>query len=137
MGTGVLLDTNVVSELRRREPDAKVLAWLATTSSADLHLSVLTVGEIHQAIERLRRRDQRQASMLTEWVDTLVTEYADRILPVSVEVARRWAELNVVRALPVIDSLIAATAAVHGLTVATRNTRDIEGVGVDLVDPWL
>ena len=134
---GFLLDTNVVSELRRREPDAKVLAWLATTSSADLHLSVLTVGEIHQGIERLRRRDQRQASMLTEWVDTLVTEYADRILPVSVEVARRWAELNVVRTLPVIDSLIAATAAVHGLTVATRNTRGMDGVGVELLDPWL
>lgn len=136
MRTGYLLDTNVVSELRRRQPEPQVLAWLATTTSAQLHLSVLTVGEIHQGIERLRARDPKQAAALSTWADELTTGYADRILPVSAQVARRWAELNTVRTLPVIDSLIAATASVHGLTVVTRNTRDMEGVGVDLVDPW-
>jgi len=131
-----LLDTNVISELRRARPDPHVVAWAEGLSSADLWLSVLTVGEIHQGIVRLARRDPSQAAVLAQWLDGLERGFADRILPVTPAVARRWAELNSVRSLPVVDSLIAATALETDAVLVTRNIRDLDGIGVTLLDPF-
>jgi predicted nucleic acid-binding protein len=131
-----LLDTNIVFELRRKVPDEATLAWLETVSAHDLFLSVLTVGEIRQGIERLAVRDPRQAAILDEWSHRLVTDYADRIIPVTLEVAESWGRLNAGSPLPLVDGLLAATALVHNWTLVTRNTKDVERTGVRLLNPF-
>lgn len=134
--TRYLLDTNVVSELRRRRPDPAVLEWFDGVRSAELLISALTVGEIRLGILRLRRRDPDQADALAAWLDGLEAGYAGRILPVTAAVARRWAELNATRPLPVVDALIAATAAEHDAVLVTRNTADLAGVDIAMVNPF-
>ncbi len=131
-----LLDTNVVSELRRPRPDTGVVDWIDAVRSSDLRLSVLTVGEITQGIERLALRDVRQAMAIAEWRDRLVNGYGDRIAPVSREVAEAWGRLNAYRPLPVIDGLLAATAVVHGWTLVTRDSDAVTGIGVKLLNPF-
>ncbi len=131
-----LLDTNVVSEVRRSAADSKVRAWLASVPDAELHLSVLVIGEIRQGIERLRRRDPAQAGVFETWLSTLLHDYADRIIPVTVEVAEEWGRLNVPDPLPVIDGLMAATAKVRGWTLVTRNVTDLARAGVRLLNPF-
>jgi predicted nucleic acid-binding protein len=131
-----LLDTNVVSELRRARPDERVVAWYSSVAAADLYLSVLTVGEIEQGIRRLAPRDPDRAAVLTGWLDELTRGFADRILPVTSAVARRWAMLDAARTLPVVDSLIGATAVEHGAVLVTRNVRDLAGSGVPVLDPF-
>jgi predicted nucleic acid-binding protein len=131
-----LLDTNVVSELRRSHPDPAVTAWFDSIGSAELLLSVLTLGEIRLGIVRLRRRDPAQADILDRWLTQLRDGYADRLLPVSVAVADRWARLNEARPLPVVDGLIAATAIEHGAVLVTRNVADLDGVDVQMVNPF-
>ncbi|MGO9898423.1 MAG: type II toxin-antitoxin system VapC family toxin [Solirubrobacteraceae bacterium] len=130
-----LLDTNVISEIRRGR-DANVRAWSSSISDPDLHLSVLTVGEIRTGIDRLRTRDRPQAVVFTKWLDELVVRFADRIVSIDVHVAQRWGSLNAIRPRSTVDSLIAATAFVHDLTVVTRNTSDFEGCGVRVLNPW-
>ena len=103
----------------------------------DLYLSVLVIGEIRQGIERLQRRDPIQAQAYERWLGALRTEYADRILPVTEEVAEEWGRLNAIDPLPVIDGLLAATAKVLGLTFVTRNTVDVARTGVALFNPFL
>jgi predicted nucleic acid-binding protein len=132
-----LLDTNVISEARKPAGDPSVRAWMASTRSADLFLSVLVIGEIRQGIERLRRRDPVQARTYETWLTTLRQGYADRILPVSTDVAEMWGRLNVERSLAVVDGLLAATAIVAGMTLVTRNTADVVGTGVQLLNPWI
>jgi toxin FitB len=131
-----LLDTNIVSEVRKPRPDARVTAWLASVEGDDLFLSVLVVGEIGQGIERLRRRDPRRAAAYAAWLVELRTAYADRIVPVDLAAADEWGRLNSVTRLPVVDGLLAATAKVRGWTLVTRNTRDVAGTGVRLLDPF-
>ncbi|MFF1820043.1 type II toxin-antitoxin system VapC family toxin [Kribbella sp. NPDC058245] len=131
-----LLDTNVVSELRRPRPDPGVIDWIDAVRSSDLRLSVLTVGEISQGIERLALRDAPQAQAIAQWRDRLINGYGDRIVPVSREVAETWGRLNAVRPLPVIDSLLAATAIVHDWTLVTRDSAAHTGTGVKLLDPF-
>jgi predicted nucleic acid-binding protein len=132
-----LLDTNVVSELRRARPDAGVVSWVESVDSDDLHVSVLVVGEVRQGIERVRGRgDLKQAAELEAWLETLVRDYGGRIVPVSSAVAEAWGRLNAIRPLPVVDGLMAATALVHDLTLVTRDTRTLAGSGVPLVDPF-
>jgi hypothetical protein len=132
-----LVDTNVVSELRKgSRADANVRAWMRSVDAEDLYLSVLVIGELRRGIESIRRRDGAAATALDRWLTTVVHDCADRILDVTIDVAAAWAELNVPDPLPVIDSLIAATAHVHGLTVATRNTSDIGRTGVPVVNPF-
>ena len=132
-----LLDTNVLSEARKQQnADARVTAWLRSVASADLFTSVLVVGEIRRGAERLRRRDTAQAMLLDEWLTTLKQQFTDRVLPVTIEIAEEWGRLNVPDPLPTIDGYLAATANVHGLTVVTRNVRDIARTGVALFDPW-
>jgi toxin FitB len=131
-----LLDTNVVSELRRARPDQRVAAWYASLAPDALYMSVLVLGEIRQGIERLRRRDETQATALESWLQTLKTAYGDRIVPVTTEVAEQWGRLNVPDPLPYVDGLMAATAIVHDWTLATRNTRHVERTGVAVVNPF-
>jgi predicted nucleic acid-binding protein len=133
---GFLLDTNVVSEARKRTANPNVKAWLASVAGHELYLSVLVIGEIRQGIERLRRRDPTQAEAYEAWLSTLLRDYADRIVPVTAEVAQEWGRLNVPDPLPVIDGLLAATAKVQGWTLATRNTADLARSGVRLLNPF-
>jgi predicted nucleic acid-binding protein len=132
-----LLDTNVVSELRRRHPNAHLLAWHRDQSEADVFISVLVVGEIRQGIERVRSRDAGQADALDRWLAGLVAGYRERILPVTADVAQAWGRLNALpQPPPIVDGLMAATATVHGLTFVTRNVRDVARTGVAVVDPF-
>jgi predicted nucleic acid-binding protein len=131
-----LLDTNVVSEARKRTANPNVRAWLASVAGPELYLSVLAIGEIRQGIERLRRRDPAQSGVYEDWLSTLLRDYADRIVPVTAEVAEEWGRLNVPDPLPVIDGLLAATARVRGWTLVTRNTADLAHSGVRLLNPF-
>jgi predicted nucleic acid-binding protein len=131
-----LLDTNVVSELRKKSPDPGVVDWLESVKSAQLYLSVLVVGEIKQGVERLAARDPKQATAIDDWLQRLVRGYSDRIVPVSLEVAEAWGRLNASRPLPLADGLMAATALVHDWTFVTRNTADVERTGARLLDPF-
>jgi predicted nucleic acid-binding protein len=131
-----LLDTNVVAEARKPRPNPGVAEWLASVPSESLYLSVLVVGQIGQGIERLRRRDPQQAAVYETWLATLVDEYADRIIPITAEVAETWGRLNAPDPLPVIDRLLAATAIVNNWTLVTRNTRDLTRTGAVLLDPF-
>jgi toxin FitB len=133
---GYLLDTNFILETRKIRADAGVMAFLAAADNAGLFLSVLTLGELHKGLEARRRSDSVTAARLGAWVDGIETTFADRVLPVDGAVARLWGELSGRRSLPVIDTLIAATAITRGLTLVTRNTRGVAGTGVPLVDPW-
>jgi toxin FitB len=136
MAAGYLLDTNVISETRKTRADNGVIAFLSAADAAGLFLSVLTLGELRKGVEAKRQTDPAAADRLGEWVDGIETTFIDRVLPVDAATARRWGELSAGRSLPVVDALIAATAINHGLTLVTRNTRDVESTGVPLVDPW-
>jgi toxin FitB len=131
-----LLDTNVVSEIRKQIPDPGVAAWFASVPADQLFLSVLVVGEIRQGIERLARRDPAQAEIFERWLSRLVSVYQDRIVPVTADVAEAWGRLNVPDPVPVVDRLMAATALVHGWTLVTRNVGDVASTGVRLLDPF-
>lgn len=132
-----LLDTNVLSELRKRErADPGVLGWIHGIDSDELFLSVLVVGELRQGVERVRRRDGNAAAHLERWLDALISQHEDRILGVDVKVAEMWGRLNVPDPLPAVDGLLAATAIVHGMTLVTRNVRDIAATGVPHLNPF-
>jgi toxin FitB len=131
-----LLDTNVVSEIRKKIPDPGVAAWFASVPADQLFLSVLVVGEIRQGIERLARRDPAQAEIFERWLSRLVSDYQDRIVPITADVAEAWGRLNVPDPVPVVDGLMAATALVHAWTLVTRNVGDVTSTGVRLLDPF-
>jgi toxin FitB len=132
-----LVDTNVISELRKGQRcDPNVRAWFSPIPEEEIFLSVLTIGEIRKGIESIRLRDQAASRVLDRWLRQLVSSYRDRILPVDQEVAERWGEMNVPDPIPVLDGLIAATARVHDLTVATRNLKDVARTGVPCVNPF-
>lgn len=116
--------------------DPAVKGWLDKTPSESLFLSVLIIGEIELGIARLQQRDPVQAAMLDRWLTILRKNYASRILPVTLQIAERWGPLNVPDRLPLIDSLLAATALVHNLILVTRNTRDVAKTGVRLFNPF-
>jgi predicted nucleic acid-binding protein len=130
-----LLDTNVVSEIRRGR-DRHVRSWISRADDIDLHLSVMTLGEIRKGIELVRDRDPAQASVFDSWLSELHTRFADRILSIDARIAEDWGRLNAAATRNTVDSLIAATARIHGLTVVTRNTGDFERCGVPLLNPW-
>lgn len=132
----LLLDTNVVSEPRRRKPDATVVAWLREQESDLLFVSALTLGEIALGAEARGRRDPTAGRSLSAWLASIRTTYEDRVLPITGEVAETWGRLGARRPLPVVDGLLAATALVHRLTLVTRNVRDFDGLGLRLLDPW-
>ena len=133
-----LLDTNVLSELRRKTPDAAVLEWFGRRPASTLYLSVLTFGELRKGTEGVLDAKRRMA--LTDWLETdLPAFFAGRILPVDTQVADRWGRLLSAagRPLPAIDSLLAASAAQHGLSMVTRNSRDFADLGLDVINPWV
>jgi predicted nucleic acid-binding protein len=137
MTAGFLLDTNVVSELRKgSRADAGVRAWFDEHTTDQLWLSVLVIGELRRGVELLRRRDKRAGKRLNDWLATITTEYGDRIIPITTDVCERWAMLNVPDPLPVVDGLLAATALERDLVLVTRNTADVERTGVALVNPF-
>jgi toxin FitB len=132
-----LLDTNILSETRKRQPATGVTRWIAATPPERLHVSALTLGEIEQGISRIRGRgDNAQAAGLERWLRELESGFADRILPVTLPVAAAWGRQQHAEPLPVIAGLIAATARVNSLTVVTRNAHDFERAGVQVLNPF-
>jgi toxin FitB len=136
MAAGYLLDTNVLCETRRVRADLGVTAFLSGAEGTSLFVSVLTMGELRKGVEAKRRADPTAAEDLGKWVDGIETIFADRVLPVSTAIARVWGERSAGRTLPAIDTLIAATAISHDLTLVTRNTKDTEETGARLINPW-
>lgn len=132
-----LIDTNVISELRKAERGhPEVVRWAASINPAGLHTSVLVIGEIRRGIELKRRNDAVQAAALDAWLEKMRAGLGPRILPVDERVATLWGRLGIPDALPAIDGLIAATALVHGLTVVTRNLGDLARAGVTILNPF-
>lgn len=135
-----LLDTNVISELRKLgdgRADANVVKWVADKDPADLYLSAITILELERGILSVQRRDPSQGARLRSWLDTRVRpEFAGRILPIDDAIATRCAHLHIPDRRNEADALIAATALVNGLTVVTRNLRDFDGTTAVIVDPF-
>ena len=130
-----LLDTNVVSELRRRRPHGAVLKWIETVPTDQLFLSAVTIGEIQAGVELTREQDADKATEIEVWLDMVVSSYG--VLPMDAAAFREWARIKHRTSETLIeDAMIAATARVHRLTVATRNTRDFSGFSIDLFDPF-
>ncbi len=135
-----LLDTNVVSEAMRKRPSARVLDWIAAQIEESLFISAITVGELRRGSLILGEGKKRRA--LLRWIETgIKAEFGGRILPVDTAVMEHWADLQAStvkagRRLPVMDSLLAATALAHSLTLATRNTADFKDANLSLLDPW-
>ena len=135
---GFLLDTNVISELRKRERcAAKVNAWSQRIEPNQNFLSVLVVGELRRGAILKRRTDRAAADALEQWIARLTYFYADRILAITLEIAQEWGRLSALRPMPPEDGLLAATANVHRLTFVTRNTRNVQGLGVAVLNPWI
>ena len=135
---GFLLDTNVVSELRKRERCApKVNGWAQSVAPNQDYLSVLVVGELRRGAILKRRTDRAAADAVEQWIARLTHLYSDRILPITLEIAQEWGRLSALRPIPPEDGLLAATANVHRLTFVTRNTRNVQGLGVSVLNPWI
>lgn len=131
-----LIDTNVVSELRKGDrANEGIRAWFAQSNEDELFTSVLVLGEIRRGIESIRRRDTPSALALEQWLNRLTADFGERVLPIDVRVADRWGTLNVPNPVPTVDGLLAATALVHELILVTRNVRDVANTGVRVLDP--
>ena len=135
-----LLDTNVVSELRKvraGKANKHVAIWADSVDAAELYLSAITIQELELGVLLTERRDPAQGAIFRAWLDGhVLPSFNDRILPIDTVVAQRSAKLHVPKPLPAIDALIAATALVHGMTVVTRNVVDFEPTGAELLTPW-
>jgi predicted nucleic acid-binding protein len=135
--SGFLLDTNVLSELRKEKRcDAGVRQWFEATDSNELFVSVLVLGEIRQGVERIRLRDAVQARALEKWLVWVSTEFADRVLPVDERVADQWGRLGLRQPVPVLDALLAATSKAHGLTMVSRDEEGFRNAGVQILNPF-
>lgn len=132
-----LLDTNVISELRKGDrADPNVASWFANVADEEIFLSVLTIDEIRRGIESVRRRDSDSAAVLDRWLALLSEAHEDRILPINRAISEEWGRMSAPDPLPVVDGLLAATAKVLGLTLVTRNVTDVESTDVALLDPF-
>ncbi len=132
-----LVDTNIISELCKGERrDPAVSRWYASVSDESLYLSVMVLGEIRKGIERLRMRNSIRADVLEHWLSAVKEAFAGRILYVDDPVSETWGHFNALRSLPAVDSLLAATAKVHHLTLVTRNTNEIADLGIELLNPF-
>jgi predicted nucleic acid-binding protein len=131
-----LLDTNVLSEVRRPRGDVSVKRWVSSVPAGDLYLSVLTLGDVRRGIDLLRRMDPVQADVYEAWIVTVLRDYADRVLPIDAEIAEEWGRMNVPNFISIVDGLMAATAKVRNMTFVTRNTADVARTGVRLLNPF-
>ncbi|GAA5105383.1 type II toxin-antitoxin system VapC family toxin [Haloechinothrix salitolerans] len=132
-----LIDTDVVVEIRKSEPDRGVAAWWERVSAHELFLSAVTIGELQRGAERLRQRgDDAEASRLHDWLGGIVTRFDDRILPVTAAVTSAWGRQDSTQPIPVLDGLIAATASVNGLAVVTRRSGDMAMAGARVLNPY-
>jgi len=138
--SGYLLDTNVISELTKLQPEAKVVSWFHATNEELFYLSVLTIGEIRKGIDSLPRSNKR--ALLESWLaNDLVLRFAGRILDVNLDIAERWglisAQAKMAGApLAVVDGLMAATALHYNMILVTRNTKDVQVAGINMLNPW-
>lgn len=133
----VLVDTNVLSELRKGpRADRGVRQWFEATADDDLFTSVLVLGEIRRGVELVRRRDPSGAAALEQWLLRMSETFGDRVLAVDAPVADRWGALNVPDPVPTVDGLLAATALVHDMTLVTRNVKDIARTGAPALNPF-
>lgn len=132
-----LLDTNVLSELRKgQRTQPSVRGWFETADDQALFTSVLVLGELRRGVESIRRRDPVAAVALEQWLARMVDQFAERVLNIDAATANRWGLLNVPDPLRTVDGLLAATALEHGMTLVTRNTRDVERTGVATLNPF-
>ncbi|MGK7910972.1 MAG: type II toxin-antitoxin system VapC family toxin [Synechococcus sp.] len=135
-----LLDTNVVSELRKvgsQSANPNVEQWAKATPGEQTYISVITLFELERGILLAERKDRSEGKILRQWFeDRVLPQYAERTIPITADIARRCATLHAPNPIPDYDALIAATALVHSLTVVTRNTEDFERTGVKLLNPW-
>jgi predicted nucleic acid-binding protein len=132
-----LIDTNIISEIRKgNRCDPNVARWYDKVVGESLYLSVLVVGEIRKGIERIRADDAAQSKALERWLIGITDEFRERVLPVTFDIADEWGRMNAIRPFPVIDGLLAATAKVHAMTLVTRNTLDVAGLDVGLLNPF-
>jgi predicted nucleic acid-binding protein len=135
--SGYLLDTNIISELRKGDRcDAGVRRWFETSEAGEMFISVLVLGEIRQGIERISLRDHASAQALDKWLRRISTEYADRLLPVDERVADRGGRLGLRQPVPVLDALMAATALVHDLVLVSRDEPGFRNTGVRRLNPF-
>ena len=133
-----LFDTNVLSETWKPKANQGVIEFLRSTEPTSAFISVLTIGELRKGVaaKKLRDRDSNAATRLAAWVEGIELSFADRILGIDTATVRLWGEWSGERARPVVDTLLAATAVLHDLTLVTRNLRDVRGIPVKLLDPW-
>lgn len=131
-----LLDTVVLSELRKTDTSPQVIRWLTGYQDSNFFLSGVSIGEIERSIEKKRTGDPAFAALLTRWIEDLLRLYGDRILPVTLAIGRRWGNLSARLGNDSADLLIAATALTHGLKVATRNVQHFAPTGVDVINPF-
>lgn len=132
-----LLDTNIISEVRKgTKCDPHVAAWYDSIDDAEIYLSVLVLGEIRKGVERARSSDPAQARALEKWLTTVAESFAERILTVDQAVADEWGRMGAKRPVSTVDALLAATAKIHGMTLATRNTADVADLGAHIFNPF-
>ena len=132
-----LIDTNVISEFRKKERcNPNVRQWFETVEERNIFLSVLVVGELRCGIERIKRKDPQAAFHLDNWLQEVVDNYSNRIFPVTQEIAEAWGTMNVPDPVSTVDGLLAATAKIHNCILVTRNVKDICRCGVDFYNPF-
>ena len=132
-----LIDTNIISEVRKGSRcDANVSEWYASIADDDLFLSTLVLGEIRKGVELARPRDSTRATALERWLRDVEAAFAGRVLGIDNAVADHWGRMSAIRPITVIDGLLAATALANGLTLVTRNDRDVAGLGVAVLNPF-
>lgn len=132
-----LVDTDVIVEIRKLEPDRGVAAWWDRVPAHELFLSAVTIGELQRGVERLReRRDDKQADRLHDWLAGITARFGDRILPVTAAVTSAWGRQDTMESVSVLDGLIAATASVNGLVVVTRRSGDVAMAGARVLNPY-
>ena len=132
-----LFDTNVISELRKGKAcDRNVARWHRGVTEDEIYMSVLVLGEIRKGAEKIRRRDPMRARAIEDWMVALSVALGDRVLPVTAEIADVWGRMSTLRTVPIIDSLLAATAKGHGLTIVTRNVSDFVEFDIAVLNPF-
>lgn len=132
-----LIDTNIISEVRKGDRcDSNVSAWYASVLDEELFLSTLVLGEVRKGVELARPKDPGKAAALERWLRQVEAAFEGRLLGVDAAVCDQWGRMSAMRPVPVVDGLLAATAAVHRLTLVTRNDRDVEGLGATVLNPF-